>query len=119
MRNFLPTNKLCTVTRLTEALMDSGAASNQSLQETDEYVMLDPRAARSSAAAVRATAQPVRRTQFTEGIVFVVGGAGYVEYGNLEEWAGKTGRRITYGGTEIWDPESFVGVLRELGKVQA
>jgi sec1 family domain-containing protein 1 len=116
VRNFLPTNKLCTVTRLTEALMDSGAASNQSLQETDEYVMLDPRAARSSPAAARA---PVRRSQFSEGIVFVVGGAGYVEYGNLEEWAAKTGRRVTYGGTEIWDPESFVSALRDLGKVQA
>lgn len=128
VRNFLPTNKLCTVTRLTEALMDSGAASNHSLQETDEYVMLDPRAARNShhsssaagaaAAAAAARGAPVRRSQFTEGIVFVAGGAGYVEYGNLEEWAAKTGRRITYGGTEIWDPESFVSALRDLGNVQ-
>jgi hypothetical protein len=116
VRNFLPTNKLCTVTRLTEALMDSGAASNQSLQETDEYIMLDPRAARSNTSATARA--PVRRTQFTEGTVFVVGGAGYVEYGNLEEWAGKTGRRVTYGGTEIWDPESFVSALRDLGKAQ-
>lgn len=116
VRNFLPTNKLCTVTRLTEALMDSGAASNQSLQETDEYIMLDPRAARNTSAAT--SRAPVRRTQFTEGTVFVVGGAGYVEYGNLEEWASKTGRRVTYGGTEIWDPESFVTALRDLGKAQ-
>ncbi|KAI9444621.1 SLY1 protein [Lactarius indigo] len=115
VRNFLPTNKLCTVTRLTEALMDSGAASNQSLQETDEYVMLDPRAQRNAPTAARA---PARRTQFTEGVVFVVGGAGYVEYGNLEEWAAKTGRRVTYGGTEIWDPEGFVNALRDLGKAQ-
>jgi hypothetical protein len=48
-----------------------------------------------------------------------VGGAGYVEYGNLEEWAAKTGRRVTYGGTEIWDQtESFVSALRDLGKAQ-
>ncbi|KAI9511903.1 SLY1 protein [Russula earlei] len=116
VRNFLPTNKLCTITRLTEALMDSGAASNQSLQETDEYIMLDPRAPRNPPTAARA---PVRRSQFTEGIVFVAGGAGYVEYGNLEEWAAKTGRRVTYGGTEIWDPEGFVSVLRDLGKAQS
>ncbi|KAI0308373.1 Sec1-like protein [Multifurca ochricompacta] len=115
VRNFLPTNKLCTVTRLTEALMDSSAASNQSLQETDEYILLDPRAARNAPTAARA---PVRRTQFTDGVVFVVGGAGYVEYGNLEEWAEKTGRRVTYGGTEIWDPEGFVNVLGDLGKAQ-
>ena len=95
--------------------MDSGAASNQSLQETDEYIMLDPRAARNTFGGARA---PVRRTQFTEGTIFVVGGAGYVEYGNLEEWAAKTGRRVTYGGTEIWDPESFVSALRDLGRAQ-
>lgn len=116
MRNFLPTNKLCTVTRLAEALMDSSAASNQSLQETDEYVMLDPRAPRNAPTAARV---PVRRSQFTEGIVFVVGGAGYVEYGNLEEWASKTGRHVTYGGTEIWDPEGFVSALRDLSKAQS
>jgi sec1 family domain-containing protein 1 len=116
VRNFLPTNKLCTVTRLAEALMDSSAASNQSLQETDEYIMLDPRSPRNAPSAARA---PVRRSQFTDGIVFVVGGAGYVEYGNLEEWASKTGRRVTYGGTEIWDPEGFVSVLRDLGKAQS
>jgi len=93
--------------------MDFGAASNLSLQGTDEHIMLDPRAPHSPPTAARA---PVRRSQFTEGIVFVVGGAGYVEYGNLEEWAGKAGRRVTYGGTGIWDPEGSVGVLRDLGK---
>ena len=55
--------------------------------------MLDPRAARNSPAAA---CVPVRRTQFTKGIVFVVGGTGYVEYGNLEEWAGRTGRRVSH-----------------------
>jgi sec1 family domain-containing protein 1 len=95
--------------------MDSSAASNQSLQETDEYIMLDPRAPRNAPSAART---PVRRSQFTDGIVFVVGGAGYVEYGNLEEWASKTGRRVTYGGTEIWDPEGFVSALRDLGTAQ-
>ena len=74
--------------------------------------MLDSRAARNTSATARA---PVRRTRFTEGIVFVVGGAEYVEYGNLEEWAAG---RVTYGGTEIWDPESFVSALKDLGKTR-
>ena len=53
---------------------------------------------------------------FTDGTVFVVGGAGYVEYGNLEEWAKRMGKRVTYGGTEILDPGGFVQVLDALGK---
>ncbi|KAJ3505637.1 hypothetical protein NLJ89_g7315 [Agrocybe chaxingu] len=101
VKNFLPTNKLFPVTRLTEALMDSSAASNQSLAETDEYIFLDPRAPRHAHA---------------EGMIFVVGGAGYVEYGNLEEWAAKSGKRVTYGGTDILDPGSFVTLLENLGK---
>lgn len=109
--------------------MDSSAASNQSLQETDEYLFLDPRAPRNSQGGLGASGTVggpgvsaasstgrARRMAFTDGMVFVVGGASYVEYGNLEEWAAKTGKRLTYGGTEIVDPGSFVGVLQELGK---
>ncbi|KAF7979442.1 hypothetical protein HWV62_42592 [Athelia sp. TMB] len=120
VKNFLPANKLLPVTRLTEALMDSSAASNQSLQETDDYLFLDPRAPKNSGgypgAPGQAGAGRTKRMAFAEGVVFVVGGAGYVEYGNLEEWAAKSGKRLTYGGTEIIDPGQFVGILEGLGK---
>jgi sec1 family domain-containing protein 1 len=127
VKNFLPANKLLPVTRLTEALMDSSAASNASLQETDEYLFLDPRAPRNPNAGLGisgmgaagggpGTGGRSKRMAFTEVTVFVVGGAGYVEYGNLEEWAQRTGKRITYGGTEILDPGGFVDVLRRLGQ---
>ncbi|KAI0073701.1 Sec1-like protein [Panus rudis PR-1116 ss-1] len=133
VKNFLPSNKLLPVTRLTEALMDSSSASNQSLQETDDYIFLDPRAPKNAGLGLSSTPSigsgmggmggmggggsgRVRRMPFNEGIVFVVGGAGYVEYGNLEEWASKTGKRVTYGGTEIVDPGGFVKVLEALGK---
>ncbi|KAI0375118.1 Sec1-like protein [Pilatotrama ljubarskyi] len=130
VKNFLPANKLLPVTRLTEALMDPSAASNQSLQETDDYIFLDPRAPRNPNAGLGisgvgapggagAGSGRARRMAFSEGIVFVVGGAGYVEYGNLEEWAKKTGKRVTYGGTEIVDPGGFVRVLESLGKASA
>jgi hypothetical protein len=56
---------------------------------------------------------------FSEGIVFVVGGAGYVEFGNLEEWAARTGKKVTYGGTEIIDPTTFMKILENLGKAGA
>jgi hypothetical protein len=55
-------------------------------------IMLDlPHAACNIISATART--PVRCTHFTEGIVLVVGGAGYVGYGNLggmgcQDWAG-------------------------------
>ncbi|CDO75478.1 hypothetical protein BN946_scf184935.g14 [Trametes cinnabarina] len=130
VKNFLPANKLLPVTRLTEALMDPSAASNQSLQETDDYLFLDPRAPRNASAGlgISGVGAPSgagggsgrsRRMAFSEGVVFVVGGAGYVEYGNLEEWAKKSGKRVTYGGTEIVDPGGFVRVLESLGKASS
>jgi len=121
VKNFLPANKLFPVTRLTEALMESASASNQSLQETDEYLFFDPRASRNVGApgvSGGAGATRTRRMAYSEGTVFIVGGAGYVEYGNLEEWAKKTGRRVTYGGTEIIDPGGFLTILDGLGKVK-
>lgn len=129
VKNFLPANKLFPVTRLTEALMDPSAASNQSLQETDDYIFLDPRASRNqnTGLGISGVGAPGgasggsrgRRMAFSEGVVFVVGGAGYVEYGNIEEWAKKTGKRVAYGGTEIVDPGGFVQILENLGKATA
>ncbi|KAJ2918364.1 hypothetical protein MD484_g2043, partial [Candolleomyces efflorescens] len=122
VKNLLPTNKLLPVTRLTEALMDSSAASNQSLAETDEYVFLDPRAPRHVQLPGGAGSSGVgraRRMAFQDAIIFIVGGAGYVEYGNLEEWASKSGKRVTYGGTDIVDPNSFVTQLQLLGKTSS
>lgn len=121
VKNFLPTNKLLTVTRLVEALMDSSSASNQSLAETDEYIFLDPRAPRLANAGMPGVAGGSglikgKRMAFTEGMVFIVGGAGYVEYGNIQEWATKASKRVTYGGTDIMDPKSFVKILESLGK---
>lgn len=99
--------------------MDSSSASNQSLQETDDYVFLDPRASRNAGGYPGGPGVGVgraKRMAFNDGIVFVVGGAGYVEYGNLEEWAEKNGKRVTYGGTEIVDPGGFLSILQGLGQ---
>lgn len=100
--------------------MDSSSASNQSLQDTDDYIFLDPRALRHAhtvlpGAAGSSGTTKGRRMAFAEGMVFMVGGAGYVEYGNLEEWANRTGKKVTYGGTDIVDPGGFVQTLQDLG----
>ncbi|KZP00939.1 SLY1 protein [Calocera viscosa TUFC12733] len=113
VKNFLPARKDFATTRLVEALMDPATASTQALQDTDDFLFLDPRA-RSSAAGGRGG----KRMASQEGIVFVVGGGGYVEFGNLMEWAGRSGRKVTYGATELVRPGDFVKVLAELGAQQ-
>ncbi|PAV22325.1 SLY1 [Pyrrhoderma noxium] len=131
VKNFLPANKSLPVTRLTEALMDPSSASTQSLQETDDYLFFDPRASRNAGLGLSGpggasglggagggASGRSRRMQFNEGIIFIVGGAGYVEYGNLEEWSERTGKQVTYGGTDLLDPGTFVEVLEQLGKTK-
>ena len=117
VKNFLPTDKLLPVTRVVEAIMDSATASTASLQTTDDYLFFDPKAARSSGSKPR-------RMNFHDGVVFIVGGAGYVEYTNIIEWSVRSGassastggsKKVTYGGTELLSPREFLDVLGELG----
>lgn len=100
--------------------MEPSVGANQALQDTDDYLYFDPRATRGRAPG--ATGANKGRQQYNESVVFVVGGGGYVEYGNLTEWAGRSqreggggGKRVVYGSTEIMGPRGFVGVLAELG----
>lgn len=63
-----------------------------------------------------------RRQGFSEAVVFTVGGGSMDEYGNLAEWARRTGeggvgaakgagrRRVVYGSTEIVSAGEFLGV---------
>ncbi|CAE6432602.1 unnamed protein product [Rhizoctonia solani] len=116
VKNFLPTSKDLALTRVVEAIMDPAVASNQALQDTDDYLFLDPRAPRQQAGKAK-------RMGHAEAIVFVVGGGGYVEYTNLQEWAGRQasntvgvpGKRVIYGSTEVENPEGFMKVLSLLG----
>lgn len=116
VKNFLPARKELTITRLVEALMEPSSATTQALQDTDDYLSFDPRATRSRNQTGRA------RSQYQESIVFVVGGGGYVEYGNLMEWASRNqreggggGKRVTFGSTEILNPTAFVRALAAIG----
>ncbi|OCF35656.1 hypothetical protein I316_02711 [Kwoniella heveanensis BCC8398] len=141
VKNFLPARKELTVTRLVEALMEPSSATTQALQDTDDYLHFDPRTTRGRGPT---QSSGKGRQQYNESVVFVVGGGGYVEYGNLMEWAdrqnsatsggaggqgtraggagagargaGEGGKRITYGSTEILNPTAFVKTLAELGK---
>ncbi|KAK0555829.1 Vesicle trafficking between the ER and Golgi [Tilletia horrida] len=127
VKNFLPSQKDLTVTRLVSALMDPNSASNSgaraALTETDDYLFLDPRAGTTmgqsragaatgaasraermgmSVAAAQAAAGgpggPSKRQAFSHAIVFVVGGGNYVEYANLQEYAARTAQGALAAG---------------------
>lgn len=77
-----------------------------------------------------------RRQGFSEAVVFTVGGGSMDEYGNLQEWARRTGggagsggsgggggekgvqrRRVVYGSTELVSAGEFLGgELKRLGR---
>lgn len=103
VKNFLPSSSNLTVTRIIEGLMEP-----QSSTAEDNYLYFDPR--------TRNAQKPVRGQNFSEAIVFMIGGGNYVEYGNLLDWserqklAGKD-KRIIYGASQILSPTQFVAQL--------
>ncbi|RKF72396.1 Protein sly1 [Golovinomyces cichoracearum] len=142
VKNFLPANRDLTVTKITESIMDPAGASSSAIAKTENYLYFDPRSA-----SARGTMPPVsltrrgeqipgglkrgegasfgqRRQGFTESIVFTVGGGSMDEYGNLQEWAKRTGvasgassgtadkgitrRRVIYGSTELINAGNFL-----------
>ncbi|KAH9810424.1 Sec1-like protein [Melampsora americana] len=107
VKNFLPGRKDFGVTRLVEAVIDPSSGSNQALMDTDDYLTFDPRSARNMPIGVGLNSKKTR-IGFSEAIVFVVGGGGYVEASNLQ---------ITYGSTEILTPLEFLDSLDRLSKV--
>ena len=138
VKNFLPVNRDLTVTRITESIMDPAGASARQIEKTEGYLYFDPRSANARGTAPpsvgRATGhmpgamsgaggiQPsfgMRRQGFSEAVVFSVGGGSMDEYGNLQEWAKRTGeqsqggkgarRRVVYGSTEIVNALEFLG----------
>ncbi len=149
VKNFLPANRDLTVTKITESIMDPAGASSSAIAKTENYLYFDPRSANA-----RGTMPPVsaarkggempgslgghgpgtgatfgqRRQGFSEAIVFTVGGGSMDEYGNLQEWAKRTGaggsgaekgagrRRVVYGSTELINAEEFLKLeLEKLG----
>lgn len=140
IKNFLPANRDLTITKIVESIMDPTTASSSAIAKTENYLYFDPRSANARgitmppASAVRSgAANPPgglpgagagaapgtgasfgqRRQGFTEAVVFTVGGGSMEEYGNLQEWVGRTAgerarRRVVYGSTELLNAQEFI-----------
>lgn len=138
VKTFLPVNRDFTLTRITESIMDPQNASSSAIAKTESYLYFDPRSANARgtmpAASQARSGMPgalngvgrgieasfgQKRQAFHEAIVFTVGGGSMDEYGNLQEWAKRTGgaghaahpvsrRRVVYGSTDLINAEDFL-----------
>jgi sec1 family domain-containing protein 1 len=142
IKNFLPANRDLTVTKVVESIMDPQTASSSAIAKTENYLYFDPRSANARGtmpppsqmrAAAGGTSTPgglpggpgiqgpgtgasfgQRRQGFTDAVVFTVGGGSMDEYGNLQEWAARTGegakakKRVVYGSTELLNAREFI-----------
>ncbi|XP_037098251.1 sec1 family domain-containing protein 1 isoform X1 [Syngnathus acus] len=95
------------VTRVLDNLMEM-----KSHAETDDYRYFDPKMLRGSESSI-----PRNKNPFQEAIVFVVGGGNYIEYQNLVDYArSKTGKKILYGCSELFNASQFLKQLSQLGQ---
>jgi hypothetical protein len=149
VKSFLPANRDLTVTKITESIMDPAGASSSAIAKTENYLYFDPRSANARGTMPPPSAQRKeqqmpgglgthgpgtgatfgqRRQGFSEAVVFTVGGGSMDEYGNLQEWAKRTGaggsgaekgagkRRVVYGSTELINASEFLKLeLEKLG----
>lgn len=142
VKTFLPVDKDLTVTKIVESVMDPSTASSSAIAKTEHYLYFDPRSANARGtmpppSAMRAGAGQSapgglpggqtasfgqRRQGFSDAMVFTIGGGSMEEYGNLQDWVGRTGgdrarKRVVYGSTEIISAAEFIkDELERLGK---
>ncbi|EGC45213.1 golgi transporter Sly1 [Histoplasma capsulatum var. duboisii H88] len=124
VKNFLPVNKDLTLTKITESIMDPAGASNSAIAKTENYLYFDPRSANARGAVPPAASTrnqqsgPApgtgasfgqRRQGFSEAIVFTVGGGSMDEYGNIQDWAHRTGRGTLAGAGPLSGSSNTVG----------
>ncbi|KAG6589047.1 SEC1 family transport protein SLY1, partial [Cucurbita argyrosperma subsp. sororia] len=109
VKNLLSSDRQLALTRTVEALMEG-----KPNPEIDSYLVLDPRAQRSSAG----TSSSHLKGPFKEAIVFMIGGGNYIEYASLQELSlrQQPPKHVVYGTTEILTGEEFVEQLMLLGQ---
>lgn len=117
--------------------MDPQNASSSAISKTENWLYFDPKSANARGTIPQASQARnqgagagvgrgleasfgMRRQGFAEAIVFTVGGGSMDEYGNLTEWAKRTGaggaaggaaagkRRVVYGSTALMSATEFI-----------
>lgn len=85
--------------------------------EDETYLYLDPRVKGDVDVAKLLHQQQglIARAPIRDAVAFVIGGGCYGEYQNLQMVANDR-RTISYGSTELLDPDSFLEQLGQLGK---
>lgn len=109
VKNFLPTTKDLTITKIVESIMEPTPSSSSF---SDDYLYFDPRATRGS------LTRPPKRNAYDEAIIFTVGGGNYFEYGNIQDWVARNGgnKKVVYGTTDLCSPQSFLDECANLGR---
>lgn len=93
------------VTRIVDSLVELKSSA-----EVDGYRYFDPKLARGADSGAR------NKTPYSEAIVFVVGGGNYIEYQNLMDYVkARSGKRISYGCSELFNASQFLKQLSHLG----
>ncbi|OLY80127.1 Protein sly1 [Smittium mucronatum] len=146
VRSFLPVNKDMAVVQVVNSIFDSASSALFSgANKANEYsqrnapesrfmnsknvlnvnglengvIFLDPlQSKQNNLNAPGRSPNSNNSNRFQNSIVFIVGGANYLEYQNLLNYANKSTnpRNIIYGSTDIVNPESFLWQLGQLDK---
>jgi len=118
VKNLVPKKHNLPVTKMVDKLVDSRQGVTTGLSgpsfDANDYSFFDPKLMHASTKDL----MNARQAQLSQDvIVFVVGGGNYVEYQNVLDYAKTKGiQRITYGATEMVNPQQFVEQLARLGQ---
>ncbi|CAI4232126.1 unnamed protein product [Auanema sp. JU1783] len=124
VKNLVPRKHNLPLTRMIDSLVTVPSSStvgiNQMMgsnqaSEADDLCYFDPKMMQGmsrDAASLRARQPPPQ-----DVILFVIGGGNYVEYQNLIDYGkSKNLQRVTYGCTELVNPNQFTDQLTRLGR---
>jgi len=107
-------HKSLPVTKLVHHLLDNVEMD----ERIENFAYFDPKLTKSKGPIIKGRIT----TPFKEGFVFILGGACYLEYQNLQDYITRHNKKnptslkyVGYGGTELLSPEEFLSQLIETG----